>query len=77
MFPQTLLDESITMVPYGQLYPDTTTDNPASSAIIFSPSMTIFDSEQEMHYFRFYHNTTAQQLSGVSTLMEWYHERVD
>lgn len=68
---QLLMDQSVTMASHCQLYPNTATDNPAFPPIIHSPSMTIFESEQETHYFRFYCDTTAHQLSGVSVMREW------
>jgi hypothetical protein len=75
--PKTSLDQSLMMIPSGQVYPNITTDNPAFPAIIHSPSMTIFESEQEVQYFLFYCSNTAPQLSGVSILREWYHMLVD
>jgi hypothetical protein len=74
--PNTLVDQSLVLIPSGQIYPTIMADIPASSAITYSPCMTIFESEQEIQYFRFYCNTTAHQLSGVSTLRECCHELV-
>jgi len=75
--PNTFLDQSLIKIPSGQVYPNITADNLVSPTIIHSPSMTIFESEQEVQYFRFYCSNTAHQLSGVSTLREWYRESVD
>jgi Fungal Zn(2)-Cys(6) binuclear cluster domain len=74
---QALMDRSLAIVSYGKLNPNITTANSAFSTVIQSPSTTIFESEQEIRYFRFYCDTTAQQLSGVSILrMVFYYGRL-